>query len=30
MNDRTDFLHPDYEPGEFDQVGATAAPGADP
>ena len=20
MNDRTDFLHPDYEPGEFDQV----------
>ena len=20
MNDRTEFLHPDYEPGEFDQV----------
>jgi hypothetical protein len=20
MSDRTDFLHPDYEPGEFDQV----------
>ena len=20
MSDRTDFLHPDYEPGEFDRV----------
>ena len=30
MSDRTEFLHPDYEPGEFDQRRAAAAPGPGP